>query len=599
MKGGRQRKEQQLIHCGSDLLSQIFSFCDIFDIYNLLSSSQGLVQPIAGYLSAQKAISFSCLLVGFRNKIGNSDRAQQDAAVSRLVNLLLLLQETKKLNIVEHVEFSALRNLTGTAWLPILQNRCRSLRTLDFSGCASLDPTALVSFLDGGCHLARTSSSSSSSLRRLSLKGCVRAGTSVVSAIARRHTGLRSLSLGGCSQRIGIQDVLYLLERLPDLKDLDLQGLKRLKDPLLGALPSSIQSVDLTSCECLRLAGPESTRVWALHSLEGRCWTNVPASRHRVRHLVLDAIGTPRRGLMPGVLTYFALGRQLREVHLSGCEQVSDSEVLALAQLCGNTLTVLQMRACRIGNPALLALGTHCTCLAECDASACFQLSDDGVIALCRNRQLVRDGTNPKRRRHRSTLRSLKIASLPLLTDVALEGVSSLDSLLVLDMHDCPNVTARALFATMSKLRQLIDINAKGIKNDPLSILSLIRQFGSSCSIPSQLRFVDQRVLPLEPPAPPVARSVSSCPSSSCCTVRKFSQCLNPSTPPQYMYHCVDCGLTPPVNRGICASCASRCHKNHRTYLGSLTRFYCDCPFSIGRDFGSDDLPSSCQTIDL
>lgn len=561
-------RQSELLSCNFDIIAKVLSYCDILDVYHLLSSSNGLQQSITSFLSAQKAISFSCLLRLFKNKIRN-DEIQQNA----VIRLALLLQEK---NNLKHVELSGLRQLSGTSWLSQLQNRCE-LQTLDLSGCAFVDPNILVTFLNG-CP---------TSLRRLSLKGCIRVGKSVAAAIGEHHQELESLSLGGCSASLGVLHINNLLLRLRKLKDLDLQALKRLKDPILGILPSSIQSIDLSSCEGLRLGGPDATRVWGLHLQEGS-WKHAPLSRHKVRHLVLDAIGTPRRGLIPGALTYFALGRQLREVHLSGCEQVSDWEVQALAEVCGQTLTVVQMRACRIGNEALVALALHCTCLAECDVSACFRVSDEGIIALCRNERLSRDRSNPKRLCHRSTLKSFKIASLSLLTGTAVREIASLDSLLVLDIHDCPNVDASLLFDIISQLRQLVDLNAKGINKNPLSIGQMIRQ--NSADIPPGLRFVDQRILSFDPPR--IERAISP----FCCTVRTHSQRLNPTVPMQYMYHCIDCGLTQSVNRGICSNCATTCHKKHHTYTGSFTRFYCDCPFSIG-SYGAATSMQTCQAL--
>ncbi|CAJ1924843.1 unnamed protein product [Cylindrotheca closterium] len=564
-----------LVDCNFDTIAQILSFCDILDVYHLLSSSKrDWEQPISTFFSAQKAVSFSCLLKIFRNKIGNGDDEQHNA----VIRLVTLLQEK---NLLKHVEFSGMRQLSGSTWLPQLQNRCK-LQTLDLSGCASLDPDTLETFLNG-CP---------TSLRGLSLKGCIRVGASVVGVIRDCHQELESLSLGGCSISIDNSAIYRMFFKLSKLKDLDLQALKRLKDPILFQLPASIQSINLSSCEGLRLRGTSTDRMMLLHLQDPPIsWENAPISRHKVRHLVLDAIGTPRRGLLPGALTYFALGRQLREVHLSGCEHIRDLEIQVLAEVCRGTLTVVQMRACRIGNAALVALGTHCTCLTECDFSACFQVSDEGVIALCRNKRLVHDRSNPKRLCHRSTLKSLKIASLPLLSGTAVSEIASLDSLLVLDIRDCPKVDASALFGTVLQLRQLIDLNARGINNSPHSIGQMIRQ--KSANIPPSLRFVDQRVLSFDPPRS--GRAISS----FCCTVRTHSQRLNSTVPMQYMYHCVDCGLSQSVNRGICSNCVTTCHKNHRTYLGSFTRFYCDCPFSIEDDgtANSGSVMQTCRAI--
>lgn len=556
--------------CSYDIIAQILSFCDILDIYNLLSAGKDFEQSIIGFLAAQESISFSCLLRGFKNRVGN-DEAQQKAVI-RLISLL------KVKNLLKHVEFSGLGNLTGATWLSQLKNGCCHLQTLDLSGCHSLDPGPLVEFLTSG----------GPSLRRIRLTGCIRVGVDAVNAIGEHHLELESISLGGCSQLITSKEINWLVGRLPKLKDLDLQQLTHVKDPLL--LPELLQSINLTGCRELRLTGIEqhtSVQMAGVHREAGGAWKDFQSSAAiKLKHLVLDNIGVPRNGLVPGALMCFALGRQLCEVHLSGCEQVDDWEVIALAQLCGHTLTVFQMRACRIGNSALVALGTHCTRLAECDVSACFLISDEGVSALCSgNRMLVHDRSNPKRQRQRSTLKSLKIASLPLLTDAALDSIAQLDSLVVLDIHDCRQIRVSTLVNIMGNLRLLIDLDCRGIQSDPLPFGRRIRQQREN--IPPGLRYVDSRPFETD------SQEQRHCYSASCCTFQKYSQRLGPTVPMQYMYHCIDCGLIQQVNRGICSSCVSKCHKDHRIYLGSWTRFYCDCSFSSD---GGGFWPS-CQAL--
>lgn len=215
-------------------------------------------------------------------------------------------------------------------------------------------------------------------------------------------------------------------------------------------------------------------------------WSTAPLSSHRLQHIVLDALGNPRRGLHPCTLTYFALGRCLREVHLAGCEQVMDWEVQALAETCGQTLTVFQMRATRIGDDALIAMATFCTVLADCDVSACFRIGDAGVMALCRNETSFGDGYNPKRLCRRSVLKSLKIGSLPLITNRAISEMSLLSALHVLDIRDCPQVSSTVLCQSILQLPRIIDVNAKGIAEGQESFSRLLMQ---SPGFPQGLEF--------------------------------------------------------------------------------------------------------------
>ena len=154
-----------------------------------------------------------------------------------------------------------------------------------------------------------------------------------------------------------------------------------------------------------------------------------------------------------------------------------------------------------------------------------------------------------------------------------------------MDVHGCPNITASALCQTVMNFPRLIDVNATGIADSGGSSLpTLLRELARVGDvIPTGLRFVNQRTffVSREKQGP----TTQSCLPAGCgafvgcCSVRKHSQRLSPSVPMSTMVHCIDCGLIPELDRGICQTCASMCHKGHRTFVGSWTRFYCDCPF--------------------
>eukprot|EP00980_Cylindrotheca_fusiformis_P030719 scaffold25296_cov162-Cylindrotheca_fusiformis.AAC.1 len=488
----------------------------------------------------------SCLLKTLRNTITKDSK--QNAAVSRLVKLL------HHTTVLKHFECTGLRNVTGQEWLPCLTKQV-ALRSLNLSGCTFLQPDLLREYL----------AHSSVSLHHLYLNGCSRVGGKEVIHIGSHQRVLRSLSLGGCSQTIGSEHIGYLLQQLQQLRHLDMQALNHIGEFQLSSLPQPIRSIDFSSCQRMWLRPSEQSLGDIFSHRENM--SSAPVSGHRLQYIKLDALGSPRIGLQTCTLTYFALGRCLREVHLTGCEQVMDWEVQVLAETCSQTLTVFQMRATKIGNQALVALATHCLVLAECDVSACFRVTDEGVEALCRNEAGLHNKFNGKKRRCRSTLRSLKIASLPSATNRSVSAISRLDALHLLDIHDCPQVTSSALCQAILQLPHLIDINAKGISEDQPE--SIARSLTRSAGVPVGLKFVNQRAL------------LPSAFSNSCCSVRENSQRLTNTIPLQYMYHCVDCGLMPWLSRGICSCCVTKCHKAHTTFLGSWTRFYCDCPFAV------------------
>ena len=234
------------------------------------------------------------------------------------------------------------------------------------------------------------------------------------------------------------------------------------------------------------------------------------------------------------------------------------------------------MRACCIGDDAVRAVGLHCTNLSDIDFSACFQITDEGIVSFCQNQGICEDiYSTVKTRRHNatSTVRSLKIAALPQVTNKSISAIAALESLLFLDISNCPKVTPDILAETVKDLAALVEVDAKGIGKWSSSVAALY----SYDDEPRYLRFVNGR--PFQKAS--LRRSEETC--FDVCTVRHHSKHLGQGVPLQAMYHCVDCRLIPSLNRGMCHACSIHCHKNegHHVFVGSYARFYCDCPFGI------------------
>ncbi len=559
----------------TDLQSNILSFATEADLWSFSVCFPGAVTKA---IFSKNVMNLSFLQTHFPNEMSHSqsssEHSRQHDAVSKLMQLLLDSGE-ESFNL-KYLECCGLRSVSGKGWLAKLPT---SLQTLDLSGCVGLDPDVLVTYLKRP----------GLQIKQLNLTGCTRVSNDVVTVITENHAQLEALWLGGCSQSIGQGHLLHhMLEKLVHLKHLDLQTLHQVTDAsglFMANLSSSMESLNLTTCKQLRLAGLEALEAIQFHmNHSGRQdldhWKNAPLSRHdKMMHLVLDSVGTPRVGLCRGVLAYFAMGRQLREVHLSGCEHIQDWEVEALAVTCASTLTCLQMRACRITDVAIRALATHCQILGEVDISACFRVCDEGIMALSEMRRVPAGET--KRGKGRFRLRVLRLASLPGLTDRGIAAIGNIDSLHVLDVEDCIEVRPPTLVKTILRLPHLIDINAKGIAEERPSFSALLRDAANVTphKIPKGLRMVnrrfhswDQRVNDLQNVAFQESR---------CCTVRAKAQRLDAPIPLAVMYYCVDCKLLPAMDRGICASCVSTCHRGHKTFVGAWTRFYCDCPFGV------------------
>jgi hypothetical protein len=580
------RNFEHLLDC--DLQSHIFSFATESELWLLLKDPKSRFQEaITKTLATKTDIHFSFLLQIIPNTIhaSNDTDSVQQKAVMELLGVFLFGSKdhsSEEPSNLQHLECCNLRNVSGKDWLPHLPS---SLQTLDLSGCAGLDPTVLATFLE---------KDSSKNLKELNLHGCVRVSNPTVTLIANHHTQLEALSLGRCSQSIGNGSIHLLLQKLQKLKHLDLQSLNNISDlsgQFMANLPESLQSLNVNSCKQLRLAGLEALEgiQFQMNHLGNQNnydhWKNAPRSRHRnIMHLALDAVGTPRVGLCRGILAYFSMGRHLREVSLTGAEHIQDWEVEALAVTCATSLTCFRMIASRIGNGAIRALATHCQVLAEVDISACFRVGDEGILSLCEPRSFS-TGDNHKRGRGLFRLRVLRLASLPSLTNRGIYAISKIDSLHVLDVENCIEVETSALATTISLLPQIVDVNGKGIGGPSSSIPSLLRKFRSTViqtggRIPLGLKMVNQRFFSWDKegnsdPDVPLLSLMA------CCTVRTKAQRLDAPIPLALMYHCLDCHLVPSVDRGICACCVSKCHQGHKTFVGSWTRFYCDCPFGV------------------
>jgi hypothetical protein len=636
------------------LLSTVLSFCDPSEHVSFLEASKAFFSnALQLHLLSTPSLSLSFLLRRFPN--GTSDHSRQENAVATLLNPLLMrsVSQASRRFKLKHIELSNLRAVTGGSFLLSLKDV--PLVGLDVTNCIRLDPHLLLQFLRG-C---------SKTLRYLNLTGCTQVGSNVVETIMERHTQLATLSLASCSQSLRADSILPNLRRFRHLQHLDISGLKHVSDEsmsLIDWLPDSLQSIDLGGCEQLRMVSAEAQQKMQVYLVRSQAyveaaearianinnilddednnnndnreiiaaraafrpgilrdnpevyfWNDEPTSRHRLRHLVLDGIASPRRGLCRGIVAYFAHGRCLREVHLSGCEQVGDWEIAALAVTCGDTLTSFQMRAGRIGNAALKALARYCNVLVDIDVSACFHVGDSGIAALCGPRDIKQrrsdaESQSPDRKRRRlvrNSLTALKIASLPHLTDRGAGEISNLSSLLVLDIHDCPQVSASTLQRTLHCLPHLIEVNARDIGNGAGPPLTT--RLKNDELTPPNLKFLNQRAFSssvrrgpetaslssLSSSSPSSSSSSSGCMPKDCCIVQSQSQRLGTTVPLRSMYHCLNCQLIPSLGRGVCENCVTKCHKGHKTFLGSYTRFYCDCPFILNAE---NDF---CQAITL
>jgi hypothetical protein len=481
------------------------------------------------------------------------------------------------------------------------------LITLDLSGCCRLDAKHFDQYLKSvenatqpGDLPEETSLSSSSSppLKHLYLTGCRRIGDETVRRLVMTFRKLETLHLVGCSQTIADPSLICISHSLTQLKSLNVAGFDRVTDIgcqaiFAGCLKLTYLNIDW--CKKVRLSFLSTLGSRVLEAIEaidrdafarinnqttpevlfqtiGLETANLPSCpKLEVANI---AVGHGRNsGLGPGSLAYMActsLGK-LREVDISGCESVTDKDLKVLAAVCAPTLQWLEMRCCNISNEGILYLASFgCKKLGYLDISACFNIRDEAIISLCPSLLGTDDGC--------PFLTSLKMASLPHLTDAALLAVSNLSRLILLDVHNCPNITTQGVGQVIRYCGSLFDLNIKDIGNS------------TGCN---SLRREDRTKLALFNGKLQKGGAADGICSTRCCSVRHFSQRsgIKNGVSHQRMYHCIDCSLLQSHGRGMCSSCAATCHKGHRVYLGSVTAFYCDCGFGF--------LPTAikCQTL--
>ena len=600
---------------GTDILCCICDFCDINDLWCLRRSSRIFRSAVQCHTSRCSALHFnasdSSTPQGRTRKKGartlNKEagpwhKTRQEDCVARILVELVGSRDSNP-NYpsiqLEHLNLSNLSYLSGSQslvpifHLPILS----SLITLNLSGCCRLDGKILNQCLKNLDETTQTgewseetslSSSSSPPLKHLYLTGCRRIGDESVRGLVMTFRNLETLHLTGCSQMISDPCLIYISNSLAQLKSLNVAGLDRVTDVGFEAIFTrclELSYLNIDWCKKVRLSFLSSLGSRVLQAVERIDIDEIVRVRNEsspqvfLQTIGLEAsnlsscpslevaniaVGHGRNsGLNPGTLACLACASldNLREVDISGCELVTDNDLKVLATVCAPTLQWLEMRCCNISNEGIQHLASYgCKNLVYLDISACFNIKNEGVISLCPSVLGMDDGCY--------LLKSLKMASLPHLTDAALSAVSKLNRLILLDVHNCPNITTHGVGQVIRQCQSLLDLNMKDIGNS------------TRCK---RVRHEDRSKLAQFNGKLQQGKATNKTYCGSSCSVGYYSQRsgIKNGVSHQRMYHCIDCSLLQSHGRGICSSCAAVCHKGHRVYLGSVTAFYCDCGFGF------------------
>ena len=350
---------------------------------------------------------------------------------------------------LRHVDFSGLQHFTGrcrnsSIFVPLFRE-CPLLETLYVVDCPRLEADALTQGLDPTIDLK--------SLRHVHLNGCLRIGGETIGHIIHHPTlQLETLHIAGCSSRIGTtrRDSWWLdtWQSSPVLKgliSLDISGLVHWKGSLdlLNSL-IHLREFYAQGCRNFKFDHPMSKIILnrivdsgVLERIDLESKESLTSEIASIRDVMFATIPLVRRTQWrvlnwndPTCRTSSSLclvalqSCHLVEVYLRGCTAVRNEEIQILALTCGGTLKVCELVGLHnLRDVALQAIGKCCHALVDLDVSACFELSDMGIVSVATGCQ---------------KLRCLRMEHLTKITNASLEAITlHLNDLLLLSVQGC------------------------------------------------------------------------------------------------------------------------------------------------------------------
>ncbi|KOB76204.1 putative f-box protein [Operophtera brumata] len=212
-------------------------------------------------------------------------------------------------------------------------------------------------------------------------------------------------------------------ESCPNIEDLNLNKCKKITDQTcqaLGRRCSKLQRINVDSC-------PSITDI-SLKALSDGC----PA--------ITDE-------------SIVRLGPKMRRLCLSGCARLSDASLLALAARCPDLQTLQLAQCAQLTDIGFQALARSCRLLERMDLEECVLISDTTLVHLAMGcprleKLLITDygirqlSLSPCAAEH---LTVLGLDNCPLVTDGALEHLTSCHNLQLIELYDCQMVSRNAI----------------------------------------------------------------------------------------------------------------------------------------------------------
>lgn len=129
----------------------------------------------------------------------------------------------------------------------------------------------------------------------------------------------------------------------------------------------------------------------------------------------------------------------LVKVNLSGCSNLTDEVVSAIARLHGGTLEILNLDGCtKVTDKGLFEIANNCLVLNDLDVSKC-SITDSGIAALARGGQM--------------NLQILSLSGCSKVSDRSLPNLLKLGSTLVgLNLQHCNSISNSTVELLMENL---------------------------------------------------------------------------------------------------------------------------------------------------
>ncbi|XP_021738606.1 EIN3-binding F-box protein 1-like [Chenopodium quinoa] len=290
------------------------------------------------------------------------------------------------------------------------------LRSFTISSCRGVTDVA-VEAVGKGCP----------NLKQFVLKKCAFISDNGLVSFAKAARSLESLQLEECHRITQIGFFGLLFNCGPKLKALTMSSCFGFKDMILG-FPLPIKSTPLRSVTVSNCPGLGDMTLAMLAKLcpQLQCinFNGLPC--------ITDA------GLLSLIESCDA-GAGLVKVGLTGCVNVTDNVVIALAKFHGGTLEVLNLEGCgKVTDAGLVAIADDCLLLNELDLSKC-AITDFGVASLARSKQLC--------------LQILSLSGCSMLSDKCLPFLVKLgQSLMGLNLQNCNSISSTVVDMLVQRL---------------------------------------------------------------------------------------------------------------------------------------------------